>query len=148
MISPAIFLAIPCLGLSIIVWTVWRCVLRRPRPVTAAIEIPGGLAAIFLLLAANSALIFADRTVFASSRRGGPLTPSGWIYPGVVAFYLFLAGAFCGAAIVLWFQRRHAGSRARQLSRHHKCRQATGHSEAFSEWRAVMANMRGSARLL
>jgi hypothetical protein len=84
------------------------------------------LAAIFLLLAANSALIFADRTVFASSRRGGPLTPIEWIYPGVVAFYLFLAGAFCGAAIVLWFQRRHAGSRAGQLSRHHKCRQATG----------------------
>jgi hypothetical protein len=101
-------LAIPSLGLFIIGWTIWRCGLRRPKPPTASIELPCGFAACFLLMAANSALIFGDRVVFASSVRGGPLAPFAWISPGVMAFYLFVSGSFSGAACVLGFQRRLA----------------------------------------
>jgi hypothetical protein len=66
------------------------------------------LCRLFLLMAANSALIFGDRVVFASSVRGGPLAPFEWVSPSVMAFYLFYSGGFSGAAWMLWFQRRLA----------------------------------------
>ena len=108
MTSLTIILAIPGLALLVLLWTMWRCVVRRPRPSSAPLEGPCGFAVIFSLMAASSALGFSDRVAFTSSIRGGPLAPFEWIAAGNMLFYLFLAGAFSGAAFVLWFQRRRA----------------------------------------
>jgi hypothetical protein len=110
--SPAIILAIPGLAVLVLLWTIWRCVIRRPRPSSAPLEGLFGIAAIFLLWAASSALNFSDRVAFTSSIRGGPLASFEWIPAGGMLVYLFVGGAFSGAAFLLWFQRR----RARQQS--------------------------------
>jgi hypothetical protein len=108
MTSTAIILAIPGLALLVLLWTIWRCVVRRPRPSSAPLERSGGVAVIFLLMAAGSALNFSDRVAFISSTRGGPLAPFEWIAAGGMLIYLFIAGAFSGTAFLLWFQRRRA----------------------------------------
>ncbi len=108
MTSPAIILAIPGLAVLVLLWTIWRCVIRRPTPSSAPLERLCGVAVIFLLMAASSALNFSDRVAFTSSVRGGPLAPFEWIAAGGMLFYLFIAGAFSGAAFLLWFQRRRA----------------------------------------
>jgi hypothetical protein len=108
MTSPAIILAIPGLALLVLLWTIWRCVIRRPRPSSAALERSCGVAVIFLLMAASSTLNFTDRVAFTSSVRGGPLAPFEWIVAGSLLFYLFLSGTFSGAAFLLWLQRRRA----------------------------------------
>jgi hypothetical protein len=59
-------------------------------------------------MAASSALSFSDRVAFTSSVRGGPLMSFEWIPAGAMVSYLFVAGAFSGAAFLLWFQRRQA----------------------------------------
>jgi len=108
MTSPALILAIPGLALLVLLWTIWRCVVRRPRPSSAPLERSCGVAVIFLLLAVSSALNFSDRVAFTSSVRGGSLAPYEWIAAGGMLFNLFLAGAFFGVAGLLWFQRRQA----------------------------------------
>jgi hypothetical protein len=108
MTSPAVVLAIPCLGLLVLLWTMWRCVIRRPRPSSAPLEQSCGVAVIFLLMAASSALSFSDRVAFTSSVRGGPLASFEWIPAGTMVACLFVAGALSGAAFLLWFQRRQA----------------------------------------
>jgi hypothetical protein len=106
--SIAIILAIPGSAVLVFLWTIWRCVIRRPRPSSAPLEGLFGVAAIFLLWAASSALNFSDRVSFTSSVRGGPLASFEWIAAGGMLVYLFVAGAFSGAAFLLWFQRRRA----------------------------------------
>jgi len=106
MTSPAVILAIPCLGLLVLLWTIWRCVIGRPRPSSAPLEQSCGVAVIFLLMAASSALSFSGRVAFTSSVRGGPLASFEWIPAGVMVFSVLIAGGFFGVAGLLWFQRR------------------------------------------
>src|SRR5947207_6922174 len=101
-----VVLALPCLALLVMSWTIWRCVVRRTKPSSAPLEGLSGVAVIFLLMTANSALNFNGRVVFTSSVRGGPLAPFEWIAADVMLLYLFIAGACSGAAFLLWFQRR------------------------------------------
>jgi|SRR5579864_3147611 len=108
MTSPTVILAIPCLGVLVLLWTAWRCVIRRPRPSTAPVEIACAGAIFFALTAASSALSFSDRVTFTSSVRRGPLASFEWIPVGTMVAYLFAAGACSGAAFSLWFQRRQA----------------------------------------
>src|SRR5579872_4791882 len=61
MTSPVIILAIPGLAVLVLLWTIWRCAIRQPRPSSAPLERLFGVAAIFLLWAASSALNFTDR---------------------------------------------------------------------------------------
>ena len=106
MTSPAVILAIPGLAVLVFLWTIWRRVIRQPRPSSSPLERLFGVAAIFLLWAASSALNFSDRVAFTSSSRGGPLASFEWIAAGGTLVCLFVAGAFSGAAFLLWFQRR------------------------------------------
>jgi hypothetical protein len=105
MTSQGVDLAISGLMLFIILWTIWRGFLRRPRPSKAPLELLCGLGAFLLLMAANSALNFRDRVVFASSARGGPLMPFEWIPAGLMMYFVFFAGGCFGVAASLWFQR-------------------------------------------
>jgi hypothetical protein len=73
-------------------------------------------AVVFALMAASSALTFSDRVAFISSVRDGPLAPFEWIAAGVMVFYLFLAGGFSGAALLLWSQSRQAGQQSSRSS--------------------------------
>ena len=101
-------LAIPCLGVLVLLWTIWRCVIRRPKPLSAPLEKASGGTIIFALIAASSAINFTDRVAFSSSVHGGPLKSFEWIPVGAMASFLFAAGAFSGAAFLLWFRRRKA----------------------------------------
>jgi hypothetical protein len=108
MTSQGVDLAISGLMLFIMLWTIWRGFLCRPRPSKAPLELLCGLGAFLLLMAANSALNFRDRVVFASSARGGPLMPFEWIPAGLMMYFVFFAGGCFGVAASLWFQRRIA----------------------------------------
>jgi hypothetical protein len=105
----AVILAIPILGLLVVLWTIWRCVLRRPRPSTAPIEASCGIAVLWLLMAASAALNFSDRVVLVSSVRGGPAAWFEWIPGCVMVIYVFFAGGFFGAAALQGYRRSSDG---------------------------------------
>jgi hypothetical protein len=110
MTPPAIILAIPILSLLVVLWTIWRCVLRRPRPSTAPIELSCGVAVVWLLMAASAALSFSDRVVLVSFVRGGPAAWFEWIPGCAMVFYVFLAGGFFGAAALQGTRRSIDGA--------------------------------------
>jgi hypothetical protein len=126
MTFPAVILAIPCLGLLVLLWTIWRCVIHRPRPSSVPLEQSCGVAVIFMLMAASSALTFRDCVAFISSVRGGPLASFEWIPAGVMVFSVLIACGFFGVTGFLWFQRRQvrqqsAGSSATLAGRDWPC---------------------------
>jgi Zn-dependent protease with chaperone function len=108
MTYPDVILAIPCLGLLVLLWLIWRSKVRRLTPSSAPIEQLCGVAVIFLLLAASSALSLSDRVAFFSSRRGGSPVWFEWEPLGSLLVWLFVAGIFFGGALSLWSRDREA----------------------------------------